>query len=136
MNFVKKLCEIIILNSKGKGNFNHIIWYWGALFYLISLSFFYNLNITIKDKFTLNFISTLLIIYLIWHIYISIKNFPKKTPLSSDEKKIQKLNSGGFSGAFFRKLFLQEPIAKIKTNKILILIDLFLILHFISFFKW
>jgi len=136
MSFIKKLCEIIILNYKGKGNFNHITWYWGGLFYIASLSFFYNLNFLIKNKIILNSLTTLLIIYLIWHIYISIKNFPKKTPLSSDEKKIQKLNSGGFSGAFFRKLFLQEPIAKIKTNKILILIDLFLILHFISFFKW
>jgi len=135
MVFLKNLLNQIILNTKGKGNFNKIIWLWGGIFYCLSFSIFFNININSKNIFWSNILVYLLIIYAVWHIYITIINAPKNPILSKDEKELKKLKIGGFQSTFFRKLFLQEPITKMKNRNIIIIIDIFFLLHFISLIK-
>ena len=48
------------------------------------------------------------------------------------QKEILKIQHGGASKVFFRKLFLQESITELNSRNILIAIDIFLILHFYS----
>ena len=52
---------------------------------------------------------------------------------TKEEKEKLKIENGGASKAFLRKLFLQESITELNSRNILIAIDLFLILHFYSY---
>jgi len=130
--FLNKIKTSFINSSKGLENFSVVSWCWGGLFYLMSYFIFNKLVIAIDSKFIDYSLITLLTIYLVWHIYVSIKCFPKTPKLSKEEKEQLKIQNGGASKAFLRKLFLQEPITKSNSRNIVIAIDIVILLHFYS----
>ena len=131
-NSLNKIRISFIKSTKGLESFSVIIWYWGALVYFLAY-FVFN---KVLGKFNLSFfvypISIFFIIYFIWHIYATIKCAPKRPKLTKEEKEKLKIQHGGASKVFLRKLFLQESITEINSRNILIAIDIFLILHFYS----
>jgi hypothetical protein len=131
-NFLNKIKISFVNSSKGLENFSVIIWGWGALSYLASYLIFNKLINLINSKFFDYSLVILLIIYFIWHIYVAIKCYPKTPKLSKEEKEKLKLQQGGTSRIFFRKLFLQEPITKMNSRNTLIAFDVIAILHFYS----
>ena len=128
--FLNKIRISFVNSSKGLENFSVVSWGWGGLFYLMSYFIFNKLVIAIDSKFFDYLLITLLTIYFVWHIYVSIKCFPKTTKLSKEEKEQLKIQNGGASKAFLRKFFLQEPITKKNGRNILIAIDILILLHF------
>ena len=131
-NFINKIKNSFINSSKGQERFSIIIWGWGVISY-IAIVILTKLIRLIDLKFLYISIAFLVIFYLIWHIFVCIKCFPKSPKLSKEEKEQLKLQRGGVSKVFFRKLFLQEPITKMNPRNILIAIDLYFILYFYSF---
>ena len=77
-------------------------------------------------------IAYLVIGYYLWHIYVSIRCAPKIPKLTKEEKEIKRLKEGGFGKKLTRKLLLQESFSKLNPRNLLISVDLFMILHFIS----
>jgi hypothetical protein len=134
-NFLNKIKTSFINSSKGLENFSVIIWGWGLFSYLASYLIFNKLIRATDIKFFQYSLSIILIIYFIWHIYVAIKCFPKAPKLSKEEKEKLKLQNGGASRVFFRKLFLQESITKMNNRNVLIAIDLFAILHFYFYLR-
>jgi len=130
--FLNKIKNSFINSSKGQEKFTIIIWGWGFCSY-IAILIIIKLSRLINLKFLYSSIAFLIIIYLIWHIYVSIKCFPKSPKLSKEEKEQLRLQRGGASKIFFRKLFLQEPITKMNPRNILIAIDIYFILYFYAF---
>ncbi len=129
-NFLNKIKISFVNASKGLESFSVIAWVWGGLFYLASYFIFNKLVVAINSKFFNYSLSILLTIYLVWHIYVAIKCFPKTPKLSKEEKEKLKIQNGGASKAFLRKLFLQESITKTNSRNILIAIDTLILLHF------
>jgi hypothetical protein len=131
-NSLNKIKTSFIKSTKGLESFSVITWYWGAIAYFLAYFIFDNAF----RKFNLSFLayplSVFFVIYFIWHIYATIKCAPKRPKLTKEEKEILKIQNGGASKAFFRKLFLQESITELNSRNILIAIDIFLILHFYS----
>ena len=132
-NFLNKIKISFINSSKGLESFSVIIWGWGTLSYLASYFIFNNLIIAINSKFFDYSLSILLIIYFLWHFYVAIKCYPKTPKLSKEEKEKLKIQMGGTSKIFLRKLFLKEPITKMNSRNMLCAIDIVFILHFYSF---
>ena len=132
-NSLNKIKISFINSTKGLENFSVITWYWGALTYFLAYFVFNKLLKKTNLSFLIYSISIFFIIYFIWHIYASIKCSPKRPKLSKEEKEKFKIENGGASKAFLRKLFLQESITELNSRNILIAIDLFLILHFYSY---
>ena len=132
-NFLNKIKKSFINSSKGLENFSVITWGWGALSYIVSYFIFNKLIYLINSKFFDYSLAILLIIYFIWHFYVAIKCYPKAPKLTKEEKEKLKLERGGASKSFMRKLFLQEPITKMNTRNMLCAIDILAILHFYSF---
>jgi len=129
-NFLNKIKRSFVNASKGLESFSVVAWGWGGLFYLVSYFIFNKLVIAINSKFFDYSLLILLTIYLVWHIYVAIRCFPKAPKLSKEEKEKLKIQNGGASRAFLRKLFLQEPITKTNSRNILIAIDTLILLHF------
>jgi asparagine N-glycosylation enzyme membrane subunit Stt3 len=129
-NFLNKIKISFVNASKGLESFSVVAWGWGGLFYLVSYFIFNKLVIAINSKFFDYSLLILLTIYLVWHIYVAIRCFPKAPKLSKEEKEKLKIQNGGASRAFLRKLFLQEPITKTNSRNILIAIDTLILLHF------
>lgn len=129
-NFLNKIKISFENASKGLESFLVIAWGWGGIFYLASYFIFNKLVIAINSKFFDYSLSILLTIYLVWHMYVAIKCFPKTPKLSKEEKEKLKIQNGGASKAFLRKLFLQESITKTNGRNILIAIDILILLHF------
>ncbi len=129
-NFLNKIKISFVNSSKGLEKFSIVSWGWGGLFYLVSYFIFNKLVIAINSKFFDYSLLILLTIYLVWHMYVSIKCFPKTPKLSKEEKEKLKIQNGGASRAFLRKLFLQESITKTNGRNILIAIDILILLHF------
>ena len=131
-NSLNKIKTSFIKSTKGLESFSVITWYWGAIAYFLAYFIFDKA----LRKFNLGFlvypISVFFISYFVWHIYATIKCAPKRPKLTKEEKEILKIQNGGTSKVFFRKLFLQESITEINSRNILIAIDIFLILHFYS----
>jgi len=128
--FLNKIKISFVNSSKGLEKFSIVSWGWGGLFYLVSYFIFNKLVIAINSKFFDYSLLILLTIYLVWHMYVAIKCFPKTPKLSKEEKEKLKIQNGGASRAFLRKLFLQEPITRTNGRNILIAIDILILLHF------
>lgn len=126
------ITQSFALASKGKENFNIVKWYWGFFSYLICFFVIDKILENISWKFLVLAIAYVVIIYYIWHIYITIKCAPKTEKLSKEEKEIKRLKEGGFFRKLTRKLLLQESFSKLNPRNLLVAIDLFMILHFIT----
>ena len=132
-NFLNKIKISFINSSKGLEDFSIVLWRWGVLSYLASYFILNKLIILINLKFFDYSLSILVVIYYIWHFYVAIKCFPKAPKLSNEEKEMLKIQRGGVSKTFFRKLFLQESITKMNPRNTLCAIDIICILHFYSY---
>lgn len=126
------ITQSFILASKGKEKFDIVKWYWGFFSYLICFFIIYGILEKFSWKFIVSVISYGVIIYYIWHIYVTIKCAPKAIKLSKEEKEIKRLKEGGFFRKLTRKLLLQESFSKLNPRNLLVAIDLFMILHFIT----
>jgi len=131
-NSLNKIKLSFIKSTKGLETFSVITWYWGAISYFLAFFIFDKALRKFNLSFFAYLISVFFIIYFVWHIYATIKCAPKRPKLTKEEKEILKIQNGGASKVFFRKLFLQESITEINSRSILVAIDIFLILHFYS----
>lgn len=128
----KQITQSLILASKGEEKFNIIKWYWGFLSYIFCFFVIEKIIKIISLKIIAAIIAYLVIGYYLWHIYVSIKCAPKIPKLTKEEKEIKRLKEGGFGKKLTRKLLLQESFSKLNPRNLLISVDLFMILHFIS----
>lgn len=116
---------------RGEEKVNNIIWLWGAISYVLAF-FVADKMIKSVDLFSFDVvISSVMIIYFIWHFYVLRKCTPKKPKLTKEEKELLKEQARKERGKkFFRKLFLQEPITETDPVFVTMVIDLFFIAHF------
>ena len=117
--------------NKGLESFRNMIIYWGGIAYFIA----YCINGIIKiiNIKSFSFILSIPVLcYFIWHFIVLIKITPKKEKLSKEEIEKRK-EKHYLAKSFFRKLLLQEPITKFNPYFIAKIVDLFIILHFLSF---
>lgn len=132
MRYFLNFFKLIKNNSIGSGNLNHIIWLWGGFVYVLCFIFLFDLHSKIQSKTIFLITISLLVFYFFWHIFITIKNSPKIIK-SKEEKNLDNLKNGGKLNTFMRKLFLQEPIFNSKPTRIVIVIDIFFIVHYLSY---
>lgn len=128
----KQITQSLILATKGEEKFDIIKWYWGFLSYIFCFFVIEKIIKIISLKIIAAIIAYLVIGYYVWHIYVSIKCAPKIPKLTKEEKEIKRLKEGGFGKKLTRKLLLQESFSKLNPRNLLISVDLFMILHFIS----
>jgi hypothetical protein len=133
-NSLNKVKTSFIKSTKGLESFSVITWYWGAIAFFLAYFIFDKVVRKFNQSFFVYPLSVFFIIYFVWHIYATIKCAPKRPKLTKEEKEKLKIQNGGTSKVFFRKLFLQESITELNSRNILVAIDLFLILHFYSNF--
>lgn len=131
-NSLNKIRASFIKSTKGLESFMVITWYWGAIAFFLAYFIIDTLLRKFNHSFLLYPISFFFIIYFVWHIYATIKCAPKRPKLTKEEKEKLKIQNGGATKVFFRKLFLQESITELNSRNVLIAIDIFLILHFYS----
>jgi len=130
MKYYNLIKNSFYLSSKGKEDFNIVIWYWGVFVYIFCFFVIDNLTNNVQNKISNLIIGYTLICYFIWHIYITIKCSPKKPKLTKEEKELKRIKEGGFGRKFMRKLLLQESFSKLNPRNLIVAIDLFMILHF------
>lgn len=128
----KQITQSLILASKGQENFNIVKWYWGVLSYIICFFLINKILTIISIKIIASIMAYLVVGYYVWHIYASIKCAPKIPKLTKEEKEVKRLKEGGFGKKLMRKLLLQESFSKLNPRNLLVAIDLFMILHFIT----
>lgn len=133
--FLNKIKASFINSTNGLESFAVVTWGWGAFFYFLSFSVFDNLLKKINIKIFDRILAISLIIYFVWHIYVAIKCAPKKPKLTKEEKEQLRIQKGGSSKIFFKKLFLQESITEMNSRNILIALDIYFILSFYSFIR-
>ena len=117
--------------NKGLESFKDVMIYWGGIAYFIAYCI--NAIITIINiKFFSFILSIPVLCYFIWHFKVLIKITPKKEKLSEEEIEKRK-EKNHLAKSFIRKLLLQEPITKFNPYFVAKIVDLFVILHFLSF---
>jgi predicted membrane protein len=119
---------------KGEETVHNLIWWWGAVGYLVAY-FIIDKIIKINHfKFIDVTISLLAVVYFSWHVYALKKCAPKKPKLSKEEKKrLSEEARKDMGKRFMRKLLLQESITKWDPIFITIVIDLFCIANFLGY---
>ena len=115
--------------NQGKEDLVIVLWVWGGVAYLLSL-IINKLVLLTKIMFIKWVIAILTIAYFVWHIIIIKKCSPKKPPLSETEKERLKKDR---VNRFFRKLFLKEPITKWNPPTVATVIDIYIIVCFLSY---
>ncbi len=124
-----KFTEHFKLANQGKEDIIIILWFWGGCAYLIAF-----LVSKIIAGSSLAFVKFLLglpiMAYFIWHIWVIKKCSPKKPTLTKEEK--EQLKQQRFK-RLMRKLFLKEPITKWNPSLIGMLIDVYVILCFLTY---
>lgn len=129
-NFLNKIKHSFIESTKGRESFSVVTWMWGGLFYFITIMLIEPRISSSYVGFFGRFLSSLIVLYALWHFYVSIKCAPKKLALSKEEKKLEKMKQTSFFSSISKKFFLQEPITKINPRNILVLLDLYIVIHF------
>ncbi|MBM3589991.1 MAG: hypothetical protein FJX30_01250 [Alphaproteobacteria bacterium] len=132
MNIFEKLTKSFLDASRGQESFKFVMWFWGGFFYVLGFYVFDDINKKIKNSFVLTPLLIFLAIYFVWHIYVTIKCAPKTPKLSRDDQKIENLKKPSLAKSLLRKLFLQEPINKMNPRNLIIILDLYFFLHFMS----
>ena len=95
--------------NKGEETLSHMIWWWGAIGYVVAFFIADKLIKAIDFRSVDIAISLLMSIYFVWHIYAVKKCAPKKPKLSAEEKaKLHAESRKEIGKKFLRKLFLQE----------------------------
>jgi hypothetical protein len=117
--------------NQGKEDLVIVLWVWGGGAYL--LSFFLNKILLLTTFVFVKWVIAILVIaYFVWHIVIIKKCSPKKQALSKKEKEKLKKDR---SRRFLRKLFLKEPITKWNPSVVATVIDVYVIVCFLDYFR-
>ncbi|NBX53297.1 MAG: hypothetical protein EBT63_06600 [Proteobacteria bacterium] len=132
MNILQKFTKSFLDASQGQESFGFVMWFWGGFFYLLGFFIFDDIDKKLKNSFFLTPVLILLASYFVWHIYVAIKCAPKNPKLSKEEQKIVELKKPSLANSLLRKLFLQEPVNKINPRNLIIILDLYFFLHFMS----
>lgn len=120
--------------NHGEELVSRVIWWWGALAYLIAFFVANKLVREINIRSVDIVISLVMMLYFAWHMYAVKKCAPKKPKLTPEEKKkLQAERRHNLSRSVARKLLLQEPLTKWDPVFITITIDLLCITHFFSY---
>jgi hypothetical protein len=133
---VLKIIEESFINSiKGGEKLNILIYYWGFISYIICYLIINKIIYAIDIRTIDIFLSLIVCIYFIWHIYVIHKCKPKKIKLSLEEKKKNDLlKKKELPKKIMRKIFLKESIFKWDIVNVITAIDLFCIASFSSYF--
>ena len=133
-DLLNKIEKSFIAITKGEESLHNIIWWWGAVGYLVAY-FIANQIIKISDSASVDMaVSIVMSVYFIWHIYAVVKCSPKKPKLTKEEKKLAQIEARkDFGKKFMRKLLLKEPLTKWNSNSITIAIDLLCISQFATY---
>jgi hypothetical protein len=132
--FLDKVSFSFAKATHGEESVSRMIWWWGALGYLIAFFIANKLVREINIRSVDIVISVMVMLYFAWHMYAIKKCAPKKPKLTPEEKKklkTERRNNLGKSVA--RKLLLQEPLTKWDPVSIVMMIDLLCITHFFSY---
>lgn len=134
-SLISKARNSIIKAFNGQELVKNIVYYWAIPAYLICYFVINKLIAFIDFRIFDIFISFLVCVFFICHIFVLHKCKPKKKQLSDDELKLIKLeNKNNRSKKILRKFFLKEPIFKWNLIAVISALDLFCIAHFASFF--
>ena len=118
----------------GQESVNVVIYWWGALGYLVSYLLIERMIKAIDITFVDILLSIIPMIYFSWHIYVLKKCSPKKPQLTKEEKAIIRAEKRKvFWKSFLRKLLLQEPITRFDATFTTIVIDVFSIACFSTY---
>ena len=133
---VLKIIEESFINSiKGSEKLNILIYYWGFISYVICYLVVNKLIYAIDIRTIDIFLSLVVCVYFIWHIYAVHKCKPKKIKLSLEEKKKNDLlKKKELPKKIMRKIFLKESIFKWDVVNVITAIDLFCIASFSGYF--
>ncbi len=120
--------------TKGEESINVLIWWWGVASCLFTFFVADVLVAKINMRSIDIIISTLMLAYFVWHLYVLKKCSPKKPKLTKEEKKLFKQEARKQLGRkFLRKLFLQESLTKTNPILVMIVIDLYCAAHFANY---
>ncbi len=119
---------------KGEETIHNLIWWWGFIgyfvFYVIVDKIIKMVDIRMVDVA----LSSVGMIYFVWHIYVMKKCSPKKPKISKEEKKRLRAEAWhNAPGAFWRKLTLQESISKWNPIAMTIAMDLLFFVQFLGY---
>jgi len=112
-----------------------IVFWWGIPAYLTCYFVFNNLIRWIDFRVFDIFISFIISIYFVWHIYVLQRCKPKKVQLTPDEiKQLELAQKKDRAKKIMRKFLLREPFFKWNQVAVVTAVDLLCIAHFSSFF--
>lgn len=113
----------------GKENLKNVFYLWGGLAYIGA--FLANKLVRFNTITVIDWlICSIVIAYFVAHIIVVRRCTPKKPPLSKEEKEQRKKDR---FKRFYRKLFLQEPLTKWDSSKVVIAADIYVILYFFEY---
>lgn len=135
--YITKIENSFRASNKGEEKINIVLYYWG----LISYAFFYlvvnQLILAVNNKVFDIVLSSIGMIYFLWHLFAIMKNKPKKPKLSKEEKK--RLRAEYWHNApksFMRKLLLQEPLSKWNPVAMEVAVDLLFLVHYFGYITY
>ncbi len=119
---------------KGQESQSTLIRWWGIPSYFIFYFVIKTLIFKIDIRFVDLMLSSIAMIYFLWHIFALIKCSPKKPKLTKEEQKIlREERRRNLPRSFMRKLFLQEPISKWNPVAMSIAADLLFFATFLGY---
>ncbi len=119
---------------RGEESTTVLIKKWGIPAFLISFFIADKLVMAFDQKVIDVLISSLVVLYFAWHIYVLRKCSPKKPKLTKEEKEVLKRQARKDLGRkILRKLLLQEPISEWNPVKVTIILDVLFITQFLGY---
>ena len=133
-NFFIEIEKSFKLALQGKETVKNLIWWWGAIGYLVSYFILDPLIVKVNLRFVDILISTLAVVYFSWHFYVLRKCAPKKPKLTKEEKaKLHLEQRKDLGKKILRKLFLQESISKWDPVFTCLVVDVFCVSRFLLY---
>jgi hypothetical protein len=119
---------------RGEESTSNLIKWWGITAFLVSHFIIDRSVMAVNNRFFDVVLSSLAVIYFVWHIYVLRKCSPKKPKLSKEQKKLLKLEARKNLGKkILRKLLLQEPLTKWQPVTVTIVLDIYFITQFTTY---
>lgn len=119
---------------RGEESTSILIKWWGVPAFLLSFFVIDRIVMTFDNRITDVSISSLVVLYFSWHIYVLKKCSPKKPKLTKEEKAYLKREARKNLGKkILRKLLLQEPVGNWEPVKVTIVLDVLFITQFLAY---
>ncbi|MBP7709582.1 MAG: hypothetical protein KA100_00745 [Rickettsiales bacterium] len=119
---------------KGEESTSTLIKWWGIIAFLVSFFIIDRAVMSVDNRVFDVVLSSLAVIYFVWHIYVLRKCSPKKPKLSKEEKQFLKREARKNLGKkILRKLLLQEPVGEWNPVMVTMVIDVLCITQFMSY---